>query len=70
MTLPRERTRAVLGMAAAVADLGLYARKKSDRVVVPRELLLRAVQCLRHYPTNFDLLIASQHDPDMWGMPE
>jgi hypothetical protein len=56
MTLPNERTRAVIQMAREVQDLAPYMHGKSDTVRVPREALRRLHACLRHYPAQIDRL--------------
>lgn len=67
MTLPDERTRAVLAMAEAVIALGPYMHGNSDGVRVQRELLRRLHTCLRHYPTPLDMQNAAEHAPMVFG---
>jgi hypothetical protein len=51
MTLPDERSRAVLQALAFLRDL--LDRQKTPRV--PREVRDRAGRILKHYPTHYDM---------------
>ncbi len=66
MTVPNERTRAVLYTKDFLRDL--LDPKKTPRV--PKEIRQRAYRCLRHYPAWFDFLEASKLVPGVWGKPE
>ena len=70
MTLPNERTRAVVEMErAVVAILPFMAhdRPTVQTVRVPRELLQRMTRLLRHYPTEYDMKITAEKVPELWG---
>jgi hypothetical protein len=51
MTLPIERTNAVLNTEAFLIDL--LNPKKTPRV--PKEIRKRAARCLRHYPSRYNM---------------
>lgn len=70
MTLPHERTRAVLALEAEVHELAqLLQRSKAAKVAVPRERLRALAGWLRHYPTSFDIARSAEALPDVWGPP-
>jgi hypothetical protein len=52
MTLPVERTNAVLKAEKFLMDL--LDPKKTPRV--PREIRRRASSCLRHYPSQYNMM--------------
>jgi hypothetical protein len=59
MTLPVERTNAVINTEQFLLDL-LFS-KKTPRV--PKEIRQRASQLLRHYPSRYEMeMIAEQQD--------
>ncbi len=66
MTIPSERTRAVL----ATKDFlfALLDPKVTPRI--PREIRSRASRCLRHYPGTYDLMQAHRGAPGSWGKPD
>lgn len=66
MTVPVERTRAVLSARTFLYDL--LDPAKTPRV--PRPIRQRAIRVLRHYPSATDLLISSRHCASVWGEPE
>jgi len=51
MTLPIERTNAVLNTEKFLCDL--LDPKKTPRV--PKEIRKRAARCLRHYPSRYNM---------------
>lgn len=58
MTLPYERTRAVLSTKDFLCDL--INPKKTPRI--SREIRQRASACLRHFPTSFEMEIISERE--------
>lgn len=62
MTLPDERFRAVISASNLLHDL--IDSKKTPRV--PKEIRLRALSALRHYPSYWDLDRAGQAAPDIF----
>lgn len=59
MTVPVERTNAVMRTEEFLQDL--IDPKKTPRV--PRQIREQALQCLRHYPSKFEMgLIADRED--------
>ncbi len=65
MTIPVERTRAVLYTRDFLFDL-IDPRKTPK---VPRAIRQQASRCLRHYPGIYDLLEAAKRAPSSWGKP-
>lgn len=63
MTLPHERTRAVLRAADFLRDL--CDPKKTPRV--PREVRERAGIILKHYPWKTDLLLVAHLAPNIFS---
>ena len=63
MTLPNERKRAVTYTEKFLLDL--CDPKKTPRV--PREVRDRARSLLRHYPSNYDMELASEQAPTVFG---
>lgn len=63
MTLPHERTRAVLRAADFLRDL--CDPKKTPRV--PREVRERAARVLKHYPWKSDLHSAADEASNVFG---
>ena len=66
MTIPVERTRAVLNTRQFLFDL--LDPKTTPKV--PRAIRQRASRCLRHYPGEYDLMRAHQRVPEVWGPRE
>jgi hypothetical protein len=66
MTIPIERTRAVLNTRDFM--FALLDPKQTPRV--PRAVRQRANRCLRHYPWTGDLKLAADRCPESWGQPE
>ena len=62
MTLPDERYRAV--MAARELLFDLTDPKVTPRI--PQMIRLRAGHCLRHYPSEWELDMASRGAPDVF----
>ena len=63
MTLPDERYRAV----ASARELLLEIANPGGRWKrIPKELRLHAIHCLRHYPTKWDMDVASNDSPDIF----
>ena len=68
MTLPDQRTRAVLAACQVILALRGYTHGDPDRsALVPRALLIQALQTLRHYPTRYDLKVSAEKLPEIWG---
>lgn len=63
MTLPVERTRAVMGASRFL--LSLLDPKQTPRV--PRVIRNEANAALRHYPASGDIRQTHQKFPSMWG---
>lgn len=68
MTMPHERTRAIL----AVRDfLQRISSPYSGGIKgVKREIREEARHLLRHYPLNVDLFIAARTNPELFAPPE
>jgi hypothetical protein len=66
MTIPSERTRAVIGTREFMVDL----ITPSATHKVPRAIRNRALRCLRHYPDTYHLTRAAVALPESWGKPE
>jgi len=63
MTMPRERRQAVIRTEKFLIDL--MDPKKTPRV--PKEIRKKAAQCLRHYPTDYDMNLAAEQAPNVFG---
>ena len=63
MTLPIERKHAVLRTEQFLKDL--MDPKKTPRV--PKEVRQQAYRCLKHYPGQYDMELASGQAPDVFG---
>lgn len=73
MTLPIERSRAVLDMEYNVLALKSYTVRKTGNQTfakVPLQLLDNVQRCLRHYPTKLDIEQSAKHAPMVWGSLE
>lgn len=74
MTIPIERTRAVLHAGKTLSDLLPYAARGRRRGVkfvrVPVELLDAAARCLRHYPWRAEMWMAARKCPKWFGPVE
>lgn len=70
MTTPVERTNAVLRIEELVLDLHTLAFRRGQHVRVPRDLLLRLIVNLKHYPTAYDLARSAEALPEVWAPPE
>lgn len=66
MTLPDERTRAVLYARQFLRDL--LDPKATPRV--PRAVRERARRLLKHFPSSFDLRQSAKELPRVWSEPE
>jgi hypothetical protein len=66
MTMPYERTRAVLQTRAFLQEL-LDPVKTPD---VTRNVRTEARHLLRHYPVEADLVIAAHACPQWFGLPK
>jgi len=66
MTIPSERTRAVLATYEFMRDL--LNPKATPRV--PRAIRNRALRCLRHYPGRYEFFRLAKVLPESWGAPE
>lgn len=67
MTLPIERTRAVIELAKEVRALAPYVYGKGETVRMPRELLRRLHAWLRHYPEPSELTVTAKLAPHLWA---
>jgi len=65
MTIPSERTRAVL--AAELMLFDLINSAKTPRV--PRAIRQRALRVLRHYPWVVHMKQTAEKCPELWGDP-
>lgn len=65
MTLPDERTRAVLNTKRFLLDL--LDPKKTPKV--PKKIRKQAYSLLKHYPNNFDFLSYFENDREIFGKP-
>ena len=63
MTIPIERTRAVLNTRDFLRDL--LDPKKTPRI--PKEVRRRAGSLLRHYPSDYDLEITVEEGSSRFG---
>jgi hypothetical protein len=61
MTIPLERTRAVINTHSFLLEL--LDPKKTPRV--PKSIRASALHCLRHYPTDFDMEVIAERE-DMY----
>jgi hypothetical protein len=61
--MPRERRQAVIRTEKFLIDL--MDPKKTPRV--PKEIRKKAAQCLRHYPTDYDMNLAAEQAPNVFG---
>ena len=66
MTIPVERTRAVIQTREFLLDLIHPSRTPK----VPRAVRERAARCLRHYPGTYELDRMHKLAPESWGRPE
>lgn len=66
MTLPDERTRAVINTQDFLRRL--LDPKQTPRI--PKKIRKEAYWCLRHYPWTLYLEQSAKKLPDIWGMPE
>ena len=66
MTIPSERTRAIIYARQFMLDL--LDPAKTPRV--PREVRSRASRVLRHYPSPFDIERAARKCPEILGKYE
>jgi hypothetical protein len=66
MTIPSERTHAVLATRNFMLDL----LRAKDTPRVPRAIRERALRCLRHYPGEYEMERVAAMAPESWGMPE
>jgi len=63
MTLPVERKHAVLNAEQFLRDL--MDPKATPRV--PLAVRQRAWRCLKHFPSKYDMEMASEQAPDVFG---
>lgn len=66
MTMPRERTRAVQSVKDFLYTL--LDPKKTPRV--PSAVRKEAGRLLKHYPGTYDLKVAADKAPTVWGSPD
>ncbi len=67
MTTGTERTRAVLAVPAAIKALVVHAQGAPPMTRVPTSLITDLARILRHYPTETEMKIAAERDPEMWA---
>jgi hypothetical protein len=67
MTLPQERSLAVVKVCVAVMALRPYTAGKSKTVRVPREELRQLIGLLKHYPWPIDIDRAAELAPEVFG---
>lgn len=67
MTLPIERTNAILNTETRVKMLTPYIHGETEAVRVPRDLLRQIVLGLKHYPTRFELNELANASPEILG---
>jgi len=65
MTIPSERTRAVLAAGDMLVDL----INPSVTTRVPRAIRQRALRVLRHYPWAMHMKQTAEECPELWGKP-
>ena len=63
MTVPTERTRAVLYTRKFL--LRLIAPEETPRV--PKAVRREALACLRHYPWDIEMALAAKKAPEIFG---
>jgi len=63
MTLPNERRMAILRTEEFLSDL--LRPRITPRV--PMEIRKRALECLRHYPSSYDMACAKKIAPTIFG---
>ena len=63
MTMPSERRSAVNRTREFLVDL--MNPKKTPRV--PKEIRENAYRCLKHYPSEYDMELAEEQAPDIFG---
>ena len=66
MTLPRERTLAIINVREFLYSL----LRPSDTPKVPRWIRLQARSCLKHYPTGYDMALATEYAPSIFEAPD
>ena len=69
MTLPCERTRAVLLVEQRIMALGKHLNGRGETTRVKRELIRDLWRALRHYPTRADLIVSAEKAPTIWEDP-
>lgn len=69
MTMPFERSFAVINMGKAAANLLPYrAKRKGQKVChIPSDLVEDIVRALRHYPGEFHINEAIKKAPEVFG---
>ena len=70
MTIPIERSQAVVQMGDAAISLLEYAQPKIEGevyIAVPAEIVRAICGALRHYPNAFDLEQSARELPTIWG---
>lgn len=63
MTLPYERTRAVIGTQEFLLEL--IDPKKTPRI--SKDIRQKALWCLRHYPSKYEMEVISERDNGIFG---
>lgn len=68
MTLPTERTRAIINTYDIAREItAIRLGKSGEGVVIPRRLLNALDAALRHYPTELELRHAAISAPHIFG---
>ena len=73
MTLPTERTNAVVNMELFVRELASFLgphNEQREKIMIPRELVKNIVRCLRHYPSLYEMQVSAEKCPEIWGENE
>lgn len=63
MTMPREKSRAVLNTREFLSSL-LDPKKTPG---VPKVIRQEAYRCLKHYPASYDIENTQEKLPEIWG---
>ena len=65
MTIPRERTHSVQNVRDFLRDLA----DPRQTARIPKQIRIRAVRLLKHYPGTFELAQSAEALSDVWGEP-
>ena len=71
MTLPTERTQAVLNTEKRIQNLREYVSapgvEYGSIIMVRASDIIELIRGLKHYPTGYDLEISHEKCPEIWG---